>query len=432
MKRTRRGLLTLLLAGTSLAQISGTAMASGFALRENSAATLGTAFAGAGSAAEDLSTIFWNPAGMTRFSGHQTQLTGTLIVPSIQFDGNGTSLGGLAPTGGGDGGDGGVAAVAPAFYGLIDFSPDLKAGLAVTMPFGLMTKYDSDWVGRYHGIKSDIKSTDINPNIAYRVSNWLSVGGGVSAQYFSTEFTNAINSTAIAGSALPDGSARFEGDDWGWGFNLGILLEPVMGTRVGVTYRSSVEHEAEGDAKFAVPAALAGVPNFQNSKATSDATLPETVAVSLTQVLTPRLTLVSDIQWTRWSRIEDLTIRRSDGSDIDSTPMNFDDTFFFSVGGIYRATENWTFRAGFAYDQTPVTDEYRTVRLPDEDRYLLALGATFKVSEAFQIDAGYLHYFMPDATMNKSENRDTVTGDVLSGDFSMHSDIVSLSGRLRF
>jgi long-chain fatty acid transport protein len=426
-------------AAIALLQASGAAFASGFALRENSAASIGSAFAGMGSLAEDLSTIFANPAGMTYLSGNQAQATGMLIFPSIRYDGTGTSVGGTVPTGGSGGGDAGVGAFVPALYGLLDVSPDLKFGLAITSPFGLMTEYKSDWVGRYLGIKSEIKSIDINPNAAYRVNDWLSIGAGVSAQNFSADLSNAVNSSAIAsfGAAppntlLPDGRARFDGDSWGWGYNLGVLLEPVKGTRLGAAFRSRVEHDVKGDVEFSMPAALAALPNFQNSEAKSDLTLPENVLLSVTQVLTPQWTLAADLQWTNWSRITDLTVRRTTGAVVSTNPENYRDTMMIALGGIYKPSDSWTLRTGFAFEQTPIRDEYRTVRLPDEDRYMLALGFTYKISNSFQLDAAYLHYFLPSADISQSVNNTSVTGDVLNGSFRMHSDVLSLSARFRF
>ena len=167
------------------------AWGSGFQIRENSASALGNAFAGAAASSEDPSIIANNPAGMIGLSGNQVSGDIGIIIPSAVFSGMGVTAA-RQPISGGNGGDALGAQPVPAAYGFYDASPDLKFGLALTAPFGLQTQYQSDWVGRYQAIRSDIATININPNIAYRVSDWLSVGGGPAIQHAGAEFTNAI------------------------------------------------------------------------------------------------------------------------------------------------------------------------------------------------------------------------------------------------
>jgi long-subunit fatty acid transport protein len=240
------------------------AQASGFAIRENSAEALGTSFAGNASSATFLSTIFNNPAGMTEFTGDRGQTDGSLIVPSLKFSGSAhETCAGLGkfpafcppvptsfPIAGDNGGDAGKSAFIPALYALHSISPDLKFGLAMTVPFGLETQYSNTWVGRYLGIKSMVQSLDINPNLAYRVNDWISVGGGISANYLYADLSKAIDFNAISHNPpglLPDGQARFNGSDWNWGYNLGVLLKPMEGTNLGIAFRSRIQHKLQGD-----------------------------------------------------------------------------------------------------------------------------------------------------------------------------------------
>jgi long-chain fatty acid transport protein len=231
-------------------------LGSGFQLRENSASSLGNAFAGAAASAEDPSIIANNPAGMTELSGNQVSGDISIVVPSGVFSGMGLTVA-RQPISGGNGGDAGSAQPVPAAYGLYDASPDLKFGLAISAPFGLTTQYDIGWVGRYQAIKSDIETININPNIAYRVLEWLSIGGGPAIQHAHTEFTNAINATTLvhlaspllpAGLTLPDGSARVTGNSLSVGYTLGLLAEVSPGTRFGASYRSQISHRVEGSA----------------------------------------------------------------------------------------------------------------------------------------------------------------------------------------
>ena len=432
------------------------ANASGFALRENSAEALGTAFAGNASSATFLSTIFNNPAGMTEFTGDRAQVSASVILPSEKFSGSANSVVpnpfppptnvASFPISGGNGGDAGKPGFVPAGYALHSFSPDLKVGIALTVPFGLKTEYQSDWVGRYFGIKSSIENFDFNPNIAYRVNNWLSIGGGLSANYLNAELTRAIDLNAATGNlpgTIPDANFRFKGDDWGFGYNFGVLLKPSDDTNFGVAYRSRVMHKLEGDADFSnVPCTrllpLCMNPALFSSSSLVSLNLPGNLDFSVTQKIGQNLRIAADVQWTNWSQIQGLSVVRTSGPVVTSIPQHFRDTLFASVGATYILEDTWTFRAGVAYDQSPVTDAYRTVALPDADRFWLALGVGYKFSEGFSVDLGYAHIFIPsDASLNSSVNSNlsfppSPFVDQIRGTYSSHVDLISLQTRFRF
>lgn len=415
---------------------AGESWGSAFQIRENSASALGDAFAGAAASTEDPSIIANNPAGMTGLSGNLVSGNMSMVIPSSVFTGTALTAAGQT-IGGGNGGNAGSAQPVPAFYGLYELSADLKLGLALTAPFGLDTQYAADWVGRYQALKSDLATININPNIAYRVTEWLSVGGGPAIQHIHTELTNAINSTTVlrlanpflpAGLSLPDGFADVTGDSWAVGYNLGVLAQISPATRLGASYRSQISHRIQGMATFAVPAPLATAPQFQNTPATADLKTPDIVSLAATQEIAPEVTLLAAVQWTNWSVIKNLRVQRPDGSVLSDEPEQWHGTWFGSIGATWRPDPNWTFRGGFAYDQTPVGDQFRTARLPDSDRYWLALGLGYLWTRDLRFDAAYAHIF----AANPSINELSQTGDLLKGHYSNHIDIVSLSATLRF
>jgi long-chain fatty acid transport protein len=435
------------------------AQASGFAIRENSAEALGTAFAGNASSATFLSTIFNNPAGMTEFTGDRAQIDASLIFPSSRFEGGvtetcahcnpltGFTTPGTFPISGAGSGNAGQAAFVPAGYILHSFSPDLKVGLAMTVPFGLSTVYPDNWVGRYFGVRSALQTLDFNPNVAYRVTSWLSVGGGVSAQYMNADLTQAIDQNAIVGAPpqpfgpLPDGRLRVHGDDWGFGFNGGVLLKPAPGTNIGLTYRSRVRHTVEGSADFTgIVFPLSLNPLLQTSNARATIVTPDSADLSITQIINEQFRIAMDLQWTGWSVFKSLGVFRTSGALTNTnltapTPENFRNTWFVSVGGTYNYDENWTFRAGVAYDESPVRSSNITVRLPDADRFWLALGAGYKFSDGFSVDLGVAHIFMRDSNLNSSVNSTLLNPggiDRISGNFKNQVDLVSLQTRFRF
>jgi long-chain fatty acid transport protein len=431
----RLGWLATALAIAGLAAV-GEAWASGFQLRENSASALGNAFAGTAASIEDPSIIANNPAGMIGLSGNQVSGDLSILIPSAVFSGMALTAA-RRPISGGNGGDAGSAQPVPSAYGLYDASRDVKFGLAVTAPFGLQTQYGSDWVGRYQAIRSDLETININPNVAYRVSDWLSVGAGPAIQHAHAELSSAINSTTVAhlanpllpaGLTLPDGSAAVTGSSLSVGYNIGLLLEISPGTRLGASYRSQVSQRIDGTATFNVPALLATNPRFQNTPARVDLKTPDVVSLAATHEVSPELTLLAEAQWANWSVVKNLRIERPDGSVLSDQPLQWHGTWFGSVGATYRPDQNWSFRGGFAFDPTPLRDQFRTARVPDSDRYWLAVGLGYSWTSDLRFDAAYAHIFFT----NPSISEVSQTGDLLTGCYSNHADIVSLSATLHF
>ncbi len=389
-------------ASLTLASLTGTIQAAGFALIEQNASGLGNAYAGQAAVAADASTIFFNPAGMTLLPDRQVVVAGHLIAPQAEF--NGTVS---APIGGGNGGDAGGLAFVPNGYFAFRLTPDVHLGVGMFAPFGLKTEYDTSWKGRIHAIESEVKTININPSIAWRANDHLSLGAGLSMQYVEATLSNATG----VGSPVPVGQVK--GDDYGWGFNLGVLWHIQEGTRVGLAYRSEIDHTLEGDFRLNGAVALSTV--------FADVTLPDSLALSLSHKLNDRWEVLADVTWMGWSDFEELRIRRADGSTLTLTEEKWDDSYRFSLGANYRLNERITLRGGVAFDETPVSDAYRTARIPDEDRTWVAFGVQYRLSPKSLIDVGYAHLFVKDASIN--ELRSSVVR--LIGNYDASVDILS-------
>jgi long-chain fatty acid transport protein len=390
----------------ALAGCASFAHAAGFALIEQNASGLGNAFAGQAAAATDASTIYFNPAGMTRLPDSQLVLAGSLIKPQAEFTGT------VSPAiGGGNGGDAGDLSFVPNAYFAYRVTPDVRLGVGLNAPFGLKTEYDSTWKGRTQAIKSELKTINLNPAIAWQASESLSLGAGVSVQYVEATLTNS------AGGA---GLATVKGDDYGWGFNLGALWQVSDATRIGFAYRSKIDNTLKGDVSFSVASALDG-------PLTADLTLPDSASLSLFQKLSPRWDLLADVTWTGWSDFDELRIVRTSGALLSVTPENWQDAYRYSVGANYHLDDKLTLRGGLAYDETPVSDAFRTARIPDENRTWLAFGAQYRLSDKSMLDVGYAHLFIEDARINKKEG--VVT---LSGTYESSVDILSAQWTLDF
>jgi long-chain fatty acid transport protein len=398
----------------SLTVTGEAAFASGYALREQSASGQGSAFAGASASAEDLSYMFFNPASLTRQSGHQIVGVSSLIIPQLRFRNGGATTGAGTPISGNNGGDdAGEDALVPVFYGmldlqrLLDWEENVKLGVGVNVPFGLETDYRDGWIGRYHALHSKLRSVNINPAVAWEVMDGVSVAAGLQVQYVDARLTNAIDIGTIGASrgipgSVPgqqDGRAKVDGDDWGYGFNLGVLYEPWEGTRFGAAYRSAIEQNLKGDGKFDVGTSapgqtLAAAGLFRDTGIDAHVETPETVSFGVHHDLSSQWSVMGEAQWTRWSRFDDLTIKFDNPAQPNSvTDQDWEDTWFLALGARYRPDDAWTLRGGFAWDQDPTRNSTRTPRIPTENRYWLSIGAGWQPFANLTLDLGYTHIF---------------------------------------
>jgi long-chain fatty acid transport protein len=435
--------------------------AAAFALIEQGVVPMGSAYAGGAAQAEDPSTVYFNPAGMTRLKGTQVAGAVHVVMPEADFDNDGSLrlyppyARASIPMTGGNGGDGGETGYVPNLYVTHRLSEQWAIGLGINAPFGLATKYDDGWVGRYHAIESELRTVNINPSIAFKVNDMLSLGLGISAQYIeAVKLSNAIDFGSIGalnrvpgfGPTLNDGDVNLEGDDWSWGYNIGALLNLSPQTRLGVHYRSKIEHDLEGTADFSVPdQRLTYLRNggriFVDTGVRSSVELPATLSMSLAHQVTTEWTILGDITWTDWSSMQELRFEFSNPNQPDGiTTLKWDDTYRFALGAVFQPQGNpWTYRAGIAYDQTPVPSaEYRTPRIPDEDRVWLAVGLSYKATDAVTLDFGYAHLFVDDPKLDKTlESTCPAVGEnclrgALKGTYDAAVDLVSLQVRVAF
>lgn len=365
------------------------AQAAGFALKEQSASAQGNSFAGATAGAEDITYMFFNPAGLTRHDGIQAAAVVSYISPSAKTNDAASVLGGEASQ------EAGESAIVPAFYGLWSISPDLKLGLGINTPYGLRTEYSQTWAGRFHAVESELLTINVNPAVAYRINQWLSIGAGIQAQYMDVTLSNIIDGDFNPGNGIQEALAELEGDDWHYGYNFGVMIDFSPSTRLGLGYRSRISHTAEGT--LSVNGAFV-------DNVTADFTSPDSATVGIYHEINANWAVMAEAGWTGWTVFDEIRVRFQNTPLPDAvTPENWDDAWFGAVGATWRPTPQWTVRAGVAYDQSPVPDEFRTPRIPDEDRTWASIGARFEVSPSLAIDAGYTHIFVKDSTVDLTD-----------------------------
>ena len=389
-----------LAAGLALAGCASFVHAAGFALIEQNASGLGNAYAGAAAVAEDASTIYFNPAGMTLLPDRQWVIAGHLIKPKAEFSG---TVSAPFPVTGGEGGDAGGWALVPNAYFAFRLTPDVHLGVGLNSPFGLKTDYDSDWIGRYQAIKSEVKTININPSIAYKVSDSLSVGAGLNIQWIEATLTNRI---PVLGQPL----VTIKGDDYGWGYNLGVLWQATPATRIGLSYRSEVDYTLDGTASTSDPVVF-------NGPVTADVTLPDSASLSLFHKLSPQWDLLADVTWTGWSDFDDLPIK---GTVNKTTIENWENILRYSLGATWHMSDKLSLRGGVAYDEAPVSDIDRTPRIPDGARTWVALGGQYRLSKQGVLDFGYAHLFVNAPGLQSTDN-----GTTLNGEYDSQVDILS-------
>ena len=394
----------------ALATLAGAAAASGLAIGTQSGSGTGNAFAGGSALAEDASTVWYNPAGMTQLArGVHFAISAHAIKPSFKFNNTG-STGALAAAGSGDGGDGGDWTAIPQGYAVASLGDNWRVGLGVNTPYGLQTEYDPAWRGRFAAQKSGLKAFNLNLGLAWRINNTISVGAGANYQRLELD----LNSASAAGTV------DIKASDNSAGFNAGALFEVTPAARIGVHYRSSMNFQPTGRVNFSGAPAL-------NSNVTAGVTEPETLSVSAFATISPTWDLMWDVTWTRWSRIKSLSFVRTSlvpGATVSTLTFNWRDTMRYSVGANYNLNEKWKFRMGTAYDESPTNDADRTPRVPDQNRIWAAFGVQYKLTKNAAFDLGYAHEFIKTTNINTAVSG--VAGRLIGEYTGSSVDIISL------
>jgi long-chain fatty acid transport protein len=382
-----------------LALCSSYASAAGFQLLEQNASGLGNAYAGSAAVAENASTIFYNPAGMTQLQEHEVSGGLTAVGTSFKFTDNGSSVGTALK---GDGGDGGGWGYIPNGYLSWAVNKDLYLGVGVGAPFGMKTEYGNTWLGAAQAISFDIKTYNINPSIAYRVNDAVSIGAGLNWQRLTADYIRKVG--IDPGFSASTMNLNLEGDSWGW--NAGALFTLSPATKVGVSYRSSVKYDLTGNINVTGPSALINAGGTSGAKA--DLTLPDIFILSGTQQLSDKWQMLGDVSWTGWSSIPKIDVIRTSGAASGTIAQTLDtdfrDTWRVALGANYQYSEAVKLKFGVAYDQTPVKSEAsRLVSLPDNDRTWLSAGAQWTPKKGSTVDVGVSYLYVKDANINNSQ-----------------------------
>ena len=401
------------------------------------------AFSGGVSEASDPSTAYSNPAGMSQIQGIQLQLNSNLVLPSATFSGSNT-ITGLGTTTGTTGNvvqtavTGGIALVAP-------INERVNFGVALMTPYGQRVSNPANWVGHYQSLVSSITDISLSLAASYKINDQFSIGGGPVIDEFEARLTQAVNTYSQLANVNPaltpystigNTVADMHGSDAGIGFNIGGMYKLDAQTNIGVDYRSQIKHSVTGNQTVTPSAAIAGIPTYGtliaaniaslSSAAATSVTLPDSVNIGITRQVTPDLKLMAEAQWTDWSVLKTIVVTTNSPTTSSTLNENWRNTFYVGAGADYRLNEKLTLKGGLGFDQSPVTFSNRTTRIPDGDRIIVGLGASYEVSKSMRAEVGYAHLFVGSQSINNAADLLKGTGTIV-GKYSDTVDVLSLS-----
>lgn len=368
----------------AIALASSQAHSAAFQLNEHSASGLGRAYAGEAAIADNASVLARNPAAMTRFDKMALSVAGTYIRPDVDVDGDVTyggmplakaSRSNIAPD-----------AFVPAAYFIQPIKDDLVWGLAMFTNYGLSTEYPSSYNAGTVGGSTELTTFNINPNLAYRVAPGFSLGAGLNLVYAEAELNRYAGVLpALVGQQTPANTnvSHLKGDDWGFGWNAGMLYEFNQDHRVALTYRSKVDIKFKGDYKGTSS-------GMQKVDGTLNLELPAMAEFAAYHRIDPRFAVHYSVNWTDWSAFNELRATSNDCANgvCLLKEENFKDSWRYSIGGTWYVNPSWEARIGLAYDTTPIRSEYRSLSIPDSDRVWYSAGATYHIDQNMSIDFG--------------------------------------------
>ncbi|NBI53992.1 outer membrane protein transport protein [Photobacterium alginatilyticum] len=437
--------ITLSLAAAVTLGMSANAMAAGFQLAEYSATGLGRAFAGEAAMADNASAQFRNPAMMTYLAGTQLSVGAIYVDPNIDVDGS-VEYGPLNVQT--KASDVAHSAVIPNFYLSHQVNDQWAVGLAIATNYGMETELNGNFYGTLFGNQAMIKSVEINPNLAYKINEQFSVGGGVRYVMGEGHFGASLPSSLPAGaetllqsnpqlaqlaSQLKGKDLKYmEGDDTAWGWQLGAAWQINQDHRIGVNYRSEVDFNLEGDASGLSYTGISGIQQGTKLPGSMELTLPATAEIASFHQLTDKFAMHASFNWTDWSSFEKLVAVIPGHPDSPDTIKveNWKDNYRLAVGTTYQLNNKLALRSGVAYDTSSVDEEYRTQTIPETDRLWLSIGAGYSWSKNLSFDAGFTYIFAKDAKMK--EEIEDIPGLSFNGETSGNVWLVGVQANYKF
>ena len=389
--------------------------AGGYSSSLYSTSGLGTAYSGSATGSHDISDVFFNPAITAGNNKPEIILSGSLLNLSIDPDFMNSNF---VPAGT-ETRNVGTKKLIPSLYASTPINQDINLNFAITTPFGLETRYNRNWAGKYRAVDSSISTINFNPSLAFKINDKLSFGAGLVAQHYEAELTKKA---ILNANPLVEGYGRLKGNDWGYGFNFGVLYKISSYTNVGIGYRSAIKHNLKGIASVN--------DNLMVSKFKSNTTTPESLTIGASHNLTNDLQILSDITIARWSRLKSLRVTTNNPLLDSTSKYNWNNSVLYSVGSNYKISNKDIFRFGLAYEKDAVNDRNREPTVPNGDKYWITAGLNHKFENNLEIDFTYAYQKYKANNINISEignNQGTLVGK-----YQLRADVISLAIKKQF
>ena len=417
---------------------ASSAYSAGFALNDHSATASGKALAGVAASNADISASFWNPALFVNAKETTVFVSGAYVMPSMDVTNiaanNAAAARGTAIVGSTTNSDSVDDTFVPSFYFAKPLSDKTVAGISLNAPFGLSGDYGDDWAGRFHATETSLQDIALSFSLAHRINSWASVGASVQAHKAEVVLASAV------GFVGREGDGRIEADDTSYGYSLGVALEPIKGTRLGLGYRSEVDFDFKGDVKYTnvtgLNAALTGLgqPNLINTTVSDSITLPSVLTLSMEHDLTQKLIIGFSAIKTGWGALDGLNIDfESPSTQANSVlTFGFEDQWMYSTGLTYAYSDKLTLRTGVAMDNSPVTDKYRSARTPDGDRKWVSVGGTYDFNDMTSATLAFTHVMIDDVSVNRTNLTEDTARGKLKADYESSANVVSVAVNMAF
>lgn len=420
--------------------IASNAFSSGYYIMEQTGRGGGNAFSGNTVGYGDGSEVYFNPAAMSQIDSTTISSSTSIIEINARFHNRNTTNAFGVPVEGHGANGGGIAPV-PSAYIVAPITEDLHAGFGFMAPYGMKVKYNDTWLGRYKADNTDLQILTFAPALSYKLTNNFSLGTHIGINFADAEVSNAIDFGTIGlgllgaqkGTALGlapqqnDGYAKLSGNDWAVNYSLGALYTygEDNRNRFGVSYRSKTAFDLEGNADFTVPEQVSFIQDnnvFVDTSISSHLTMPEHITAGNRYWVTDKLALQAEANWIRWSKFKELRFKYGSAQSDSVEAEDWNNTFRYSAGALYKLTDDLTWNVGYMYDESPVPSNRRSPRIPDNDRHLLGTGFTYDITDNLSFNASYVYIIMNDSSIKIKDG----VGNTLDGKYDLGIQVSTL------
>ncbi|MCF6777462.1 outer membrane protein transport protein [Thiotrichales bacterium 19X7-9] len=422
-------------------------LASGLQIWEQSATGLGDYHAGGAAEASDASTQWYNPAGLANLTAPEISIGGVLVNTKVPYNGT-VSVSSIQNTISDPtnytpnvSANGGTLTAIPNIQFAYPITDRFAVGFGIVVPFGMVTNYGTDTFLQYVTTKTQIQVIDFTPGFGFKITPLISVGAGLDIAYVTGEFDQNTGLGLYNDKNIMwyDASSENTGHDITYGFHLGLLLNITDDTRIGLTYHSQMSVNLHGKSSLSGSLAqvMYGNDTESNDNFKTSFRLPAWTELSFFHSFNQQWAIMASTIYTQWGSFDQLKLENVVGqttpNDTVTIKQGFSNTWNFALGIHYKPIQSLTLKFGTGYDFSPTNDTDRNIYGPDNNRFVLAIGAAYEITDSLKIDIGYSHYFIKDAPINTTQtvNNDSIT-ETVNGDVKSSADLFGLQLTWKF